>query len=129
MEGLDLSSIENVKQMRDPFHPPLIFTRPTSKSELEQFPTTQYTIVAVITGPRKLRALITAPSGKNYVISEKDKIGQREGVVKKITTEWIRVQEKVVNALGEEEGVTTYIRFKQANTPGASIPQVTASGG
>ena len=66
-------------------------------------------LVGVLTGPLKVRAMVVAPDGKTYYVAEKMKVGLRNGIVTRITTRSIQVQEKIVNALGETESVDSEI--------------------
>lgn len=110
-------SIENSINMRDPF------SRYVAKSEgeiagetipeLERHELEQFKLVGIITGPKKNKALLTAPDGKMHVISEQVTIGTRHGVVTKIAPNEVIVHEKVVNLLGQEEGIDTAITFKE----------------
>lgn len=109
-------TLENSLNLRDPF------SRYVAKSddereddkipELERHELEQFKLVGVITGTKRNKALLTAPDGKMHIVSEKMTIGTRRGVIKEITPESIVVHEKVVNLLGQEEGVDTQIEFK-----------------
>jgi Tfp pilus assembly protein PilP len=99
-------------KLRDPFRRPEIRgPEGIAKTELEMFPAEQLRLVAVVTGPERLRAMILAPNGKNYFVSVKTKVGTRDGVVSRITADSVRIQEKVVNVLGQEEKVETVIHL------------------
>lgn len=102
------------KKFRDPFKQPLITDTETPKSDLERFAVTDFKVVAIITGPLRMRAMIVAPDSKTHYISEKMKIGNRDGVVVKITTKTIVVREKVVNPLGEVELFDTEMRDRKS---------------
>lgn len=104
--GMDLSNL------RDPFRrPQLLDPHAKPLSELEYFPTEQYRMVGVVTGPDRLRAMIVAPNGKTHFVAEKAKIGIRKGIVTRITANAIFVREKVLNTLGKEEIVNTELRL------------------
>ena len=97
---------------RDPFKRPIfvdVARRP--RTELEYFPTEQYKMVGVLTGPERLRAMVLGPNGKTYFVAENTKIGVRQGAVRRITAHSIVVREKVLNVLGKEENVDTEIRL------------------
>ncbi|MBC7691104.1 MAG: pilus assembly protein PilP [Methylotenera sp.] len=98
--------------VRDPFkRPEMPKTKIAIKSELEKFPTTDYKMVGVLTGPEKMRAMVKAPDGRTYFVYESMKMGIREGVIRKITTETILVREKIVNILGQEENIDTELQL------------------
>lgn len=94
---------EELLNLRDPFKPPLIAEKEEPKSELELYETDKFKMIGVITGPDALRAMLTAPNGKTYFVSESDKIGTKGGVVKEISPERILVHEQVMNVLGQPE--------------------------
>lgn len=113
----DTFTLENSLNLRDPF------SRFIAKSEdrvdqalipeLERFDLEQFKLVGIITGAKRNKALLTAPDGKMHVISERATIGTRRGTVTRITPGAIVVHEKVVNLLGQEEGVDTQIEFQE----------------
>jgi len=93
-------------KIRDPFkRPDIKVILGTPKSDLELFPTEQFKMVGVISGPDHKRAMLLGPDGTNYLVSENTKIGTRKGVILKITTSLVQVRERVINILGEEEPV------------------------
>lgn len=101
------------KKFRDPFKEPSVVETAITKSELERYPITDFKVVAIITGPIRMRAMLTAPDGKTHYVSEQMKIGTRDGVIVKITTKSIVVREKVVNPLGEVEQFDSEIGMDQ----------------
>ncbi len=107
-------TIENSLTIRDPFRRP---APPGSANdltipELERFELEKYKLVGVMTGPKKPKALIVAPSGKMHIIDASTRIGTRHGVVRQIMQGAISVEEKVVNLLGQEENIETLIEMK-----------------
>lgn len=90
------------------------------KSDLERFAVTDFKVVAIITGPLRMRAMIVAPDTKTHYVSEKMKLGLRDGVIVKITTKTIVVREKVVNPLGEVELFDTEIGMDQPSVAGTT---------
>jgi Tfp pilus assembly protein PilP len=103
---------EDLFKLRDPFKMPEIeIARIIPKSDLERFPVDAYKLVGVLTGPDRLRALLLAPDGKSYFVSEKMKIGVRGGVIRKITPDVVMVREKFVNVVGQEESIESEIRM------------------
>lgn len=105
--------VVDYKKFRDPFKEPLISEIADVRSELEKFAITDFKVSGIITGPLRMRAMIIAPDGKTHYVSEKMKIGLRDGVIQKITTKTIVVREKVVNPLGEIEFFETEIGIDQ----------------
>lgn len=81
--------------------------------ELERFDLDKWSLVGVITGPKKSKAMVVSPSGKMHIVEEDVHIGTRHGFIKKIVPGAISVEEKVVNLLGQEEKVETVIQFKE----------------
>ncbi|MBS1963940.1 MAG: pilus assembly protein PilP [Bdellovibrionales bacterium] len=107
------SSPVDYKKFRDPFKEPSVVEQAVTKSELERYPITDFKVVAIITGPIRMRAMLTAPDGKTHYVSEHMKIGTRDGEIVKITTKSIVVREKVVNPLGEVEQFDSEIGMDQ----------------
>ena len=104
------SATDTYLKMRDPFKPPeLSVAEERPKTELEKYPATDFQLLGVLTGPLKVSAILRDPEGKTYYVSENLRIGQRNGVIKRITTQSIIVREKIVNAIGREENVDTEI--------------------
>ncbi|MGK5087778.1 pilus assembly protein PilP [Bdellovibrionota bacterium FG-2] len=119
-------------KLRDPFKRPSALgaggaggagegLKPTSA--LETLSIDQIKVVGIMTGPGAHRAMIQAADGRTFFVAENSKVGMRKGVVKKITADSVRIREKILNALGQEESVDTEIRL-----PAESRGQ-TASGG
>jgi Tfp pilus assembly protein PilP len=115
---LNASSLDDVLKIRDPFKRPILVTaKGKPKGDLELFAVEQFKLVGVITGPSRLRAMVEAPNGKTYFVSERQKIGQRNGVVRKITPTAILVRETMVNVVGKEEEIDFEIRLPEDSTP------------
>lgn len=106
-------TVEEILKRRDPFAKPDLMARRRKNgalmSELEQIPVQDFKMVGVVTGPNRLKAMILAPNGKTYFVSEHDRIGVNKGVIKKITPDAIIVREKILNLLGKEEDILTEI--------------------
>jgi Tfp pilus assembly protein PilP len=111
---------EAYQKTRDPFRKPSAPGNPDlNRSDLESYPAEGFKMVGVVTGFNKLRAMVSAPNGKTYFVSEKMKIGVRKGYIRKITADQILVREKIVNVLGEEENVDVLIPMESKPlTPG-----------
>lgn len=71
------------------------------RGPLEQFDLSQLTLVAVVWGTERPRALVTDPSGRGYVVQEGTPIGKNEGQVIRITDNTLLVRETYVDYLGE----------------------------
>ena len=109
-------SIENSLTIRDPFRRPVPVgnVNDLTVPELERFDLEKYKLVGVMTGPKKSKALIIAPSGKMHIVDEQTRIGTRHGLIKQIMQGAVSVEEKVVNLLGQEENIETLIEMKDA---------------
>jgi Tfp pilus assembly protein PilP len=109
---------EELLNLRDPFRvPDLIFKKEIARTELESYPVESFKLVGVLTGPDRMRAMILTPNAKTFFVSERTKIGVRGGIIRKIDTDSIRVREKIVNTLGQEENIDTEIRLAPENAP------------
>lgn len=104
-------SISDFKKFRDPFKAPEFQAEEDRRTALEKFSVNEFRLVAVMTGPVRMRAMIADPAGKTYTVAQSTPIGLREGRVVKITTQSVVVREKIVNPLGEAESVDTEIGF------------------
>jgi len=103
---------EGMLKLRDPFkRPDIEIAKIEPKSELERYSVDSYKMVAVLTGPNKMRAMLQDPAGATHLVSENMKIGLRRGVIKKITTDTVFVREKVINVLGQEENLDLEIKL------------------
>lgn len=90
---------------RDPFRS-FVLDEAARRSEhergpLEQFDLSQLTLVAVVWGTQRPRALVTDPSGRGYVVQEGTPIGKNEGQVIRISDNSLLVRETYVDYLGE----------------------------
>ena len=70
------------------------------RGPLEQFDLSQLTLVAVVWGTERPRALVTDPSGRGYVVQEGTPIGKNEGQVIRISDNTMLVRETYVDYLG-----------------------------
>ncbi len=99
---------------RDPFkRVESALKREMRKAVLESYSLDAFTLVAILTGPVRMRAMVLAPDGKTYFIAEKMRMGTRGGVVRKITQDSVWVREKTMNVLGEEENADTEVLLKK----------------
>lgn len=103
--------------VRDPFkRPDLIIEKAAIKTELEKYALEEFKMIGVLTGPDRMRALVKSPDGKTHFVAAGMKIGQKNGVVRKITSETIQVRERVVNVLDQEENVDSIIQLQEEPT-------------
>ncbi len=112
VETSSVNSIEEIMKFRDPFKGPDlrgIGLAGESINALENFPTSDFKLLGVITGPKKLKAMLLAPDGKTYFVKVLDKIGVREGRIQKILEDRLIIKEKIINLLGKEEQIFTAI--------------------
>ena len=96
-------SIDDIIRLRDPFRRPEDAEVKLDLTELENFPLDKLKVVGIMRGAKKTKALIVAPDGRTHFVSEGVRIGQRRGVVVRISAKGIRVREKLKNALGQDE--------------------------
>jgi Tfp pilus assembly protein PilP len=101
---------KEILKQRDPFKKPIISVpKDGPQTDLEVFPLEKFQMLGVMTGGEHLRAMVLAPNGKTYFVQEKMTIGDRKGIIKRITDQQIQVRERVVNVLGIEETVNSTI--------------------
>ena len=120
--GGEANATESLLKMRDPFkRPDVVVDEGAPKSELELYASHQFQLVGVMTGPRQIRAILQSPTGKTFFVKVGDHLGQRRGVVERITPEKLLVQEKIVNVLGQAENITTEIKLNLGGKLGMSL--------
>ena len=113
-QAFEAPSAEILK-VRDPFRrPDVVATNLSALTPLERFPASDFQMIGVLTGPEKIRAMVLAPDGKSHFVAERMKIGQRNGVVRRITPDSILVRERIVNVFGQEESVDTELLLSAA---------------
>jgi hypothetical protein len=100
--GVDsLLTEELIRSLRDPFVPPVSLTRKQApKSDLELFALKDVRLNGVITGPKKVRAMISVPGNKTYFVAVGDKLGMRDGRITSIQSDLIKVVEYEVDNRG-----------------------------
>lgn len=95
MEGLLTEEV--IRALRDPFAPPAIITKKEPpKTELEKVSLSDLRLNGVITGPRKVRAMLSTSGGaggKTYFVAVGDKVGLRSGRITAIQPDLIKVVE------------------------------------
>jgi hypothetical protein len=122
-----LDDITELRKLRDPFKKPEGLVKAANsappRSVLEQFPSDQYKMIGVLTGMGKVKAMLLAPDSKTLIASEKDRIGQRSGVIRKITSDRVFIREKVVTTIGETEAVDIELRLEPLHKGAELIKQ------
>jgi len=107
---------DDLLKMRDPFKRPFLEVKKgTPKHELENYALDSLKLTGILTGPVRMRAMLLTPDGKTFIVSEKTKIGTRNGEIRRITSESVHVRENVVNILGQPEKIDTVIYFQHQN--------------
>jgi len=115
------SVADDIMKLRDPFHAPdgIAAKADVVANDLERFSIGEFKLLGVITGPSRVRALVQCPNGKTYFVSEKMRIGNHKGIVRKILSDVIQVRERVPNALGQDESIDGEIRLSIGDSLGA----------
>lgn len=90
---------------RDPFVPLSRIRRPIEASDepatpLQSYDLNQFRLAGVIVGKGASKAMVIAPDGKSYILSEGVKIGKNSGVVITINSDSVLVQEKYFDFSG-----------------------------
>ena len=90
---------------RDPFVPLSRIRRPIEASDepatpLQSYDLSQFRLAGVIVGKGASKAMVIAPDGKSYILSEGVKIGKNSGVVITISSESVLVEEKYFDFSG-----------------------------
>ena len=90
---------------RDPFVPLTRIRKPIEDSgepetPLQSYDVDQFRLAGVIVGKGASKAMVVAPDGKSYVLFKGVKIGKNNGVVLKISSEVILVEEKYYDFSG-----------------------------
>jgi Tfp pilus assembly protein PilP len=113
-------SLETSINLRDPFsrvaNRGMVENNEDKIPELERYELDKFSLVGIITGPKKSKALLVADETKKlHVVSEKARIGTRGGYVKSIEPGMVTIEEKVVNLLGQEESIETVLELKKSD--------------
>lgn len=95
-----------IDESRDPFmrpaSSPLSETSDIEIDAIERYPLSDLRLTGLITGGGLIpKGIITAPNGKTFIVSTNSRIGNREGVVRKISSRGILVRERVKNLVNE----------------------------
>jgi Tfp pilus assembly protein PilP len=108
----ETSQLEEILKMRDPFkRPDFQQGKELGRTDLERFSLDSYRLIGILTGPKRLKAMLQDPEGKTHFVSEKTKIGNRSGLVRRITPDSVLVREKMTDLVGQEEYVDSEIRL------------------
>lgn len=92
-------------RLRDPFKIPkeVIPTGKKDTTELQLLPIEGFTLLGVLEGLGKTRAIVSDERGKTYTVYAGTLMGNRGGVLKEIKKDRLRVLERVENVAGELE--------------------------
>lgn len=106
-DGVDFSNIRN------PFRIPSIINRVKPRGgPLEEFDVAKFSLVAVITGKRRTRAMVVLPNSKTYYLKLGDLVGINQGVVKAILSRRVLIVEKEKTPLGDLKNIFREITLK-----------------
>lgn len=83
-------------------------------TELEKVPLSEIKLLGIITGGREVRAMVSSTGGTTYTVGENTLIGNRSGIIVKITSKGIRVKERFINLRGDEDFNITDIKLPSA---------------
>jgi len=107
-----LSTVPELMTRKDPFvQGPPPFQAPPADSGgynpnlpvLERYPIEDYTVLAVLLGERYPRALVKLPDHANskvVIVKEKDRIGNKGGIINTISKEGLKVMQNQRSPLG-----------------------------
>jgi hypothetical protein len=84
-----------IRGLRDPFVLPTsaLVKKELPKSDLETYALKDLKLNGVVTGPKKVRAMLTGPNGKTFFVKVGDRIGARGGKITRISGDAVRVTE------------------------------------
>lgn len=122
-QGEPSMPVEQMMKLRDPFKRPLSMKNDSGvpKTPLEMHAVDRYKVIGILTGPSRMRAVLIDPEGKNYIVSERMKIGLRDGAILKIYHDRVRVREKIKNILGQVENLDTDIVLNDGKAKGGTV--------
>lgn len=120
-----LSTVPDVVTRRDPFiKAPPPFSVVTQGDEivpnaplLERYPLKDYSVIAVLLGDKYPRALIKLPSrekGAVLIVREKDKLGNRGGIITRISKDGVTVLQSQRSPLGFVDKSEILMRIGQS---------------
>jgi|GEM_PF-891578 hypothetical protein len=103
---LKSSQAEELVKIRDPFKRLGENTESSGSetiSELEKFSVTELKLIGIITGGSNIKAMLSTPLGDTYTVGLNTLVGNKGGIVEKITNRGIRIREKFINIRGEKD--------------------------
>jgi type IV pilus assembly protein PilP len=108
---------------RDPFTPIIVKEEKKaligSKTPLERFPVSEFKLAGIVWGGLGYHAMLEGPDGKGYFVRVGTVIGPNRGVVKRITSKTMVIEEKYKDPSGEvsKREIVVELRTKQEGTP------------
>lgn len=112
---------EELMRMRDPFKRP----KPPKKGGeeavtlLETIPVSAFKMLGVVTGPDRVRAMLSDGQGRTHFVAENMRIGTRKGRIIRISPEKVVVRERIPNVLGVVEDIDTVLSLPSDRKIGA----------
>ena len=106
-----------VVNLRDPFkrlYRKVDQSLTSNLTELEKVPLSEIKLLGIITGGKEVRAMVSSTGGTTYTVGENTLIGNRSGIIVKITSKGIRVKERFINLRGDEDFNITDIKLPSA---------------
>jgi Tfp pilus assembly protein PilP len=105
------------KRLRDPFRPFTLELRPKRitppKTPLEQYEIGSLNLVAIIWSRDDPKAMVEDASGTGFTIGIGTPIGPHGGIVKKIDTDRVLVEEEYVDFYGEKKKTEIVIKIEK----------------
>ncbi len=101
---------------RDPFMNPFEIPKvyppiPANAKPYERVPVEQISLKAVVWNQKGYRAMIVTPDGRSFVVKAGERIGDKLGLITKITSDRIFVTEKIKDILGDVETKNTIMQL------------------
>lgn len=125
-----LSTVPDVTTRRDPFvkaPPPFNLVQVNadeivpSAPVLERYPLKEYNILAILLGDRYPRALVRLPqreNGKVLIVREKDKLGNKGGIITRISKDGVTVLQSIRSPLGFVDKTEIIMRIGEGEKAG-----------
>jgi len=108
---------------RDPFTPIVIKEEKKAlsgaKAPLERYLLTEFKLAGIVWGGLGYHAMLEGPDGKGYFVKVGSVVGPNHGVIKKITSNSMTIEEKFKDPSGEfnKKEIVIELRKKQEGTP------------
>lgn len=104
--------------LRDPFEALVMIRKPVFDdgqplTPLQKYDISQFRLSAIVVGKDQPMAMVIAPGGKAYVLKHGVKIGKNGGVVKRIASDVVLVEEKYYDFTGKLSTTSLELRFTQ----------------